>query len=158
MLLLEDPPSAEVAGQKDPMWRILKTDEYERRFKRYNKKRKNQLDAVLNNADRFFTLLRSGKPPRPLPCGFLRDEGLGILRVSESGGGSNVAATRLYVYPDATVDILYFLTIGDKATQGDDIRNCKRFVNQIQADPSLGDEQNDEHEEDEDPPDDEGHG
>jgi hypothetical protein len=89
------------------------------------------------------TLLGRGTKLRPLPYGFLRDEGLGVLRISESGTAANVAATRLYIYPDVDTEILYVLTIGDKSTQDEDIELCKSFARQIKANPSLGEKQDD---------------
>jgi len=119
------------------MWRILKTGEFERRYKRYDKKKRQQLLAVTNNLARFVTLLNAGRKPKPLAYGFLRDEGLGILRISEAGSAARVAATRLYVYPDAEREDLYLLTIGDKNSQSDDIESCKRFVKKLRADQDL---------------------
>lgn len=129
------------------MWRVWPTVDYERRHKRYSKKKLGQLNAILNNLDRFLNVLRAGRKPKPLPYGFLRDEGLGILRISEAGSESKVAATRLYVYPDPDNEILFLLTIGDKSTQSDDIKLCKAYVRKIQADPSLGGMQDDGDEE-----------
>lgn len=120
------------------MWKTLTTPVFERRFKHYEKKKKNELFAVTNNLDRLVNSLESGKQPNPSIFGFLRSEGSNILRISEAGPGPRVAATRLYVYPDAEKDELHLLTIGDKNTQSEDILYCKSYVKELRADPSLG--------------------
>jgi len=119
------------------MWGILKTDQYLRRYKRYDKKKKNELNAVLNNLDIFLVSLRSGKKPKPLIYGFLHGEPSDVIAIDQTGG-QNLAATRLYVYPDVETETLYLLTLGDKSTQEADIQDCKQFVKQIRADPNRG--------------------
>ena len=122
------------------MWSLSKTDEFERRHKLYSKKKKLQLMAVLNNLEKLLTHLKTGRKPKPFVYGFLRSEPAGIIAIDEAGGGSNVAATRLYVYPDDATETLYLLTIGDKQSQHEDIQRCKAFVKEIQANPDCGDD------------------
>jgi hypothetical protein len=131
------------------MWGILTTDHYLRRCKRYDKKKKNELLAVLNNLDIFLMSLRSGKKPKPLIYGFLHGEPSGVIAIDQTGG-VKLAATRLYVYPDTETETLYLLTLGDKSTQEADIQDCKRFVKQIQADPNCGRAQDHGHDEEND--------
>jgi hypothetical protein len=131
------------------MWGILKTDQYLRRHKRYDKKKKNELLAVLNNLDIFLKSLHSGKKPKPLIYGFLHGEPSDVIAIDQTGG-AKLAATRLYVYPDAETETLYLLTLGDKSTQGADIRDCKRFVQQIKADPNCGRARDHEYDEESD--------
>ena len=123
------------------MWGVLKTRQYERRLKQYEKKKnkKPQLAAVLNNLEIFQKSLMAGKKPKPFVYGFLRTEPSDVIAITEQGGGANIAATRLYVYPDTETETLYLLTLGDKSTQSDDIRDCKDFVKQIRANPNTGD-------------------
>ena len=125
------------------MWGILKTDEYDRRYKRYDKKKRRELIAVLNNLDIFLRSLNSGKKPKPLIYGFLHGEPSGVIAIDQTGADGKVAATRLYVYADAETETLYLLTLGDKSSQSDDVLNCKRFVKQINADPNFGGERDD---------------
>ena len=49
------------------------------------------------------------------------------------GGGPNLAQTRLYIYPDLAARELHFLTIGDEATQKDDIQFCRSFVTKLRG-------------------------
>ena len=115
------------------MWGVLKTDQYERRLKRYHKKKHAQSMAVLNNLDIFLKALNSGKPPKPLIYGFLHGEPSDVIAIDQTGG-VKLAETRLYVYPDRETETLYLLTIGDKQTQAEDIRDCMAFVKQIKSD------------------------
>jgi hypothetical protein len=132
------------------MWGILKTDEYERRYKRYDKKKSKELIAVLSNLDIFLMSLRSGRKPKPFAYGFLHVEPSDVIAIDQTGNEGKVSATRLYVYPDTETETLYLLTIGDKSSQKDDIQNCKRFVKQIKAEPNCGGTQADEQDDNED--------
>lgn len=115
------------------MWGIFKTDHYERRLKRYEKKKNKRLElaAVLNNLDIFLKSLQAGKTPKPFAYGFLHSEPADVIAIDQKGAGAKIAATRLYVYPDMQTETLYLLTLGDKATQPADIEDCKTFVKQI---------------------------
>lgn len=129
------------------MLKLRTTDRYETRARRYRKKKTHQLTAVLSNLQTLQAYLESGKRLRPLAFGFLREEGDGVLRISEAGAPSNVAATRLYIYHDAETETLYLLSLGDKSTQSDDIHECRGFAKWIRLNPSVGDGATDEHEE-----------
>lgn len=114
------------------------TNRFEARAKTYAKKHKNELNAVINNLARLERLLNEGKPLRPPPCGFLKDEGGGVMRISEAGGGGNLAATRLYIYVVEVAEVIYLLSLGDKNTQQEDITECKDLVRQIRGRPKPG--------------------
>lgn len=119
------------------MWKTMRTDHYDRRFKRYAKKKQDELAAVLNNLEVFQKSLQSGKPPKPLVYSFLHGEPSEVIAVTQ-GTKSNLAATRLYIYVDTASETVYLLTLGDKSTQRDDIQDCKRFVKQLKDNPGLG--------------------
>jgi hypothetical protein len=119
------------------MWVIQKTDCYERRHRHYSKKKKRELLSVLNNLDIFLASLRSGRKPKPFAFGFLHVEPSDVIAIAQTGG-PNLAATRLYVYPDTETETLYVLTVGDKSTQPKDIQDCKEFVKQIRGEPNKG--------------------
>jgi len=118
------------------MWTIIRTDAYARREKWYAKKRPRELAAVERNLLRFARALEAGVPPRPPAFGYLHAEPAGVVAVDQTGG-VKLAATRLYTYPDASRRRLYLLTIGDKASQGGDIEDCRRFAAGILADPDV---------------------
>ncbi len=122
------------------MWGFIKSRQCDRRLKQYrkSKNKKAQLNAVLNNLDLFQKSLISGRKPRPPIYGFLHEEPAGFFAITEQGGGANVAATRLYVYPDTETETIYLLTLGDKSTQTEDISHCKILVKDIRANPDKG--------------------
>jgi hypothetical protein len=81
----------------------------------------------------------AGKKPKPFVYNFLHPEPSDVIAIDQKGAGANIAATRLYVYPDTQTETLYLLTLGDKSTQSDDIQDCKAFVKYIRANPNTGD-------------------
>ena len=118
------------------MWTLEPTDEYARRFRKYekDKKRRRELAAVLHNLDRYVAALNAGvKPLQLLGAGFVHDERQGVVAMGEEGGGKGLAATRLYVYPDTESQVLHLLSLGDKNTQAEDVKTCHRFVAQLRA-------------------------
>jgi hypothetical protein len=123
----------------DFMWVIQTTAEYLVRSKRYEKKRWRELEAVLDNLDTFVKTLQNGVKSGQIKFGFIHPEPHGVLALDQKGGGSNLAQTRLYVYPDEEKEVLYLLTLGDKQSQRADIQFCKTCVLQLRG----GDEQTD---------------
>ena len=113
------------------MWTLVNTDEYERRHKRFEKKRPRELAAVLDNLDTFFTALKAGAKPQQIRMGCIHAEPHGVLALDQKGGGKNLAQTRLYIYPDADGEIVYVITLGGKDTQAEDIKTCGEFVEQL---------------------------
>src|SRR5262245_11292227 len=105
------------------MWTLLPSDDYNRRFKWYEKKRRRELQAILYNLDTFFKALAAGAKPQQVRAGFVHPEPHGVLAILEKGGGGNLRPTRLYVFPDEDEQVLHLLTIGDKQSQGADIAN-----------------------------------
>ena len=81
--------------------------------------------------------------------GFLHAEPSGVIAIDQTGG-VKLAATRLYVYLEVETETLYLLTLGDKSTQKDDIKDCKSFVKQIKDDPDDGGIEDHENNEDDD--------
>lgn len=123
------------------MWTTWETDRYKQRYKSFerNKGQRAAFVSVLSNMLKLFNALKLGVPLNQARYGFLKPEGGGVLRIGEAGP-RNVAATRLYVYPDEENEVLFLLSIGDKNTQSRDIKECKGFTKAIQADASIGQE------------------
>ncbi len=113
------------------MWKIEVTDDYNRRFKWFLKKRPRETRAVLDNLDTFFNTLITGAKPQQIKAGFIHPEPCGVLAFDQKGGGPNLAQTRLYVYPNSATEILYLITLGDKGSQHDDVQCCKAFVAEL---------------------------
>ena len=115
------------------MWTLRYTDEFERRRKRYAKKRGRELRAVLGNLDVLVESLNEGGKPQQAKFGFIHPEPLGVLAIEQKGGGKSLTETRLYVFPDESGGVLYAITLGDKQSQADDIETCKQFVRDLRS-------------------------
>lgn len=81
-------------------------------------------------------ILNYGKRINEIKFGWLHKETRGILAITEKGGHqeiklSKIKAGRLYIYPDEEKKILYLLTIGDKNSQENDIKECVSLLNKL---------------------------
>lgn len=112
-------------------WRQRPTEDFGRRFGRYEKKHRRELEAVLRNLARYMEALNVGANPLQVKFGFIHSEGKGVVAIGENGGGRSLAATRLYVYPDATERVLHLLILGDKRCQTEDIQFCHECVDKL---------------------------
>ena len=113
------------------MWKLVLTDEYERRHKRYEKDHPRELQAVLDNLDTYFKSLEAGIKPLQIRHGFMHNEPLGVVAIDQKGGGKSLAQTRLYVYPDTEAEILFIITLGDKRSQKNDLETCRSFISNL---------------------------
>jgi len=111
-------------------WVIGTTGKYEKTHKEYAKKCPNELKAVLNNLDTYFTSLKALGHPLQIKAGFIHDEPRGVKAIDQKGGDqkTKLKQTRLYIYPDCDDKILYLILIGDKNSQKRDIKYCLDFV------------------------------
>ncbi len=110
------------------MWALDPRDEYERRLKKWPKKHKRELAAMLHNLDTFLKALQGGQKPAAAKFGFIHPEPCGALAVDQKGAGSGVKECRLYIYPDEVHECVRLMTLGDKDSQPEDIQTCKNFV------------------------------
>lgn len=114
------------------MWQLEPTEDYERRFRWYEKKRRRELEAVLRNLQTYMEALRAGNKPMQIKFGFVHVEPNGVFAIDQKGGVGKLAQTRLYVYPNTDTEILHLLTLGGKGyEQRTDIQLCKDFVAQL---------------------------
>jgi hypothetical protein len=104
------------------------SDEYERRLKRYQKKRPRETKFVHDKFDSFMAALNAGARPEDVQTGFVHPEPGGVLAITEKGAGRNAIPLRLYIYPDNTNHIMYVITLGDKQSQSDDLLFCKNSL------------------------------
>jgi hypothetical protein len=109
-------------------WHLVKTDLYERRFKEFQKRRKEALKAVLRNLERFWEMLEARPQARLITANFIHDERHGVISLDQQGYRPKQPATRLYLYPQQNSCTLYAITIGDKRTQAADIKDCHKFI------------------------------
>jgi hypothetical protein len=122
------------------MWKLILTDEYERRHKRYEKDHPRELQAVLDNLDTYFKSLEAGIKPLQIRHGFMHNEPLGVVAIDQKGGGKSLAQTRLYVYPDTEAEVLFVITLGDKCSQKNDLETCRSFVSNLRKKKKDSDE------------------
>lgn len=116
-------------------WRIENTDQYERDYKNYEKKHKEELKAILNNLDSYYRALKECGSPILVKAGFVHNEPMGIKALDQKCGGikGKLKATRLYIYPNIEENILMLLAIGDKQAQGRDVEQCKKRVKALRG-------------------------
>ena len=116
------------------MWNLQPETEYEKLVKKWPKKYRRELEAMLDNLDTFHKALCQGMSLEQIPFGFVhQDEPKGILLIDQKGAGSGVRQTRLYIYPDATMKILHLITVGfkEKHLQRKDIQYATEFVDSL---------------------------
>jgi len=113
------------------MWKLMESEEFQRRHKRYVKDHPRELAAMLDNLDTYFQSLVSGIKPLQIQHGFMHHEPQGVVGIDQKGGGKNLAQTRLYVYPDVESETLHLLTLGDKRSQKTDLAYCRKAVSAL---------------------------
>lgn len=114
-----------------PMWTIETTTQWEKDQKWYEKKRPDELAAVLRNLKRYLALLNCSKNSKCAEAGYLHKEPADVVAVDQRGGGGNLEETRLYTYASDQTHHLYLITIGNKQYQYSDIEYCKAFVHSL---------------------------
>ena len=112
-------------------WTLRTTDKYDIKLKRYVKKNRKILKALLNNLDTYFETLEDLGSPQNITSKFVHKEPRGVKAIDQSGSKEKLKETRLYIYPDATKKILHLITIGDEGTQSKDVEFCSSYVKEI---------------------------
>lgn len=110
------------------MWQLVPTEEFGRRLRRHVKKHPREAKFTLDNLDTFKRTLDAGTHSQQIRLTYVHPEPGGVLAITERGAGKNAIPLRLYVYPDNESRILHLLTLGDKASQHEDILSCKAWV------------------------------
>ncbi len=115
-------------------WTIFPSELYLRKQKWFEKKDKDVIVALMTNWARVFGALNDG-----VPLGEVRKRGKvrgggdrGLLEIDQRGRG-NLPEARLYVYPDNETRTLYFITMGYKDAQDTDLKDCKRYIDKLEA-------------------------
>lgn len=110
-------------------WKYQPVDGFRGRLERVRKDYPKETKAVFVNLDRFLGLLNQGVLPREIKAGFIHHERKGVVAIDQSGCDGSAAQVRLYIHSrDFTV---YLITIGDKASQKNDIRTSQKFVSDL---------------------------
>ena len=113
------------------MWKVEPTTTFQKDLKFYAKRHPRELAAVLRNVDRYLAQLNCSPNSKAVQAGYLHSEPMGVVAVDQKGGGSNLQETRLYTIADEVQNVLYLITIGNKAEQPTDIEFSKEFVKSI---------------------------
>jgi hypothetical protein len=87
-----------------------------------------QLKAVFRNLQRLLEMLEVQPKVHLITANFIHDEHHGVISIDQQGYKPKQPATRLYVYPQQKSCTLYVITIGDKRTQKQDIKDCHKFI------------------------------
>lgn len=117
-----------------PNWQLSASDAYERAHRYYEKKHPRELQAVLNNLDRYLIALNAGAKPQFIVAGYIHPEPKGVKALDQHGkGNGNLAETRLYVFPQEGECLLHLITIGDKRSQPADLDLANSFVSRLKG-------------------------
>lgn len=111
------------------MYRILLDLAEKNKLKKYEKRHRAEYASCFVNLGDVKAFLDEGLGVQQIQRCFsaFRSEGEGVFRVGQTGV-VGARETRLYVYIQIVEEQIFILTIGDKDTQSDDIRRCKRIV------------------------------
>lgn len=114
-------------------WQIVPTTQWEKDKKWYEKKRPNELAAVIQNLGQYLKYLRQFPNSKAFMAGFMHTEQAGVIALDQSGGGKGLEETRLYVYADDGSRSVYIITVGNKDSQSSDVLMAKEFVEQLRG-------------------------
>ena len=113
------------------MYKKEQTDQFNNRFKKFEKQSSDSLKYVLVKLGVLFKALECDGKIESLSYNFLRYERDGVYAVRCSSKGKR--PLRLYIHLHLSSETIYLLTLGDKNTQSDDIRWCASIVKEIKA-------------------------
>lgn len=113
------------------MWVLRPLPDLAQRLARFKKRWNHEVVNTLDNLDTVLKALRTGaKPMQIKQLGFAHSEPSGIIAVDQRGKGKGAKPKqlRLYVYPEEGSQVLYAITLGDKDSQTEDIKESVKFV------------------------------
>ena len=116
-------------------WKIEPSGIFERKLNQYRKKHPNETKNALLNLDRYKDALDAGTKPAQIQGGFIHSEPHGVVAVDQRGARKGSKGTprqtRLYIYAYVQEEVLYLITIGDKKSQTQDLKDCEEFINSL---------------------------
>ena len=119
-------------------WSQEPSSNFRSKFRKFEKKHKNEAVNLINNLDTVFETLQSGVPMSKIRAGYIHNERRGVLAVDQRvmTGGSKVGKrgmkeSRLYFYPDEENHVLHLITIGDKKSQSVDVNESHAYVEKL---------------------------
>ena len=117
------------------MWTIEPSTQWQKDQKWYDKKRPNELAAVVRNLERYLALLNVSKNAKCVEAGYLHNEPGGVVAIDQKGFSGNLRETRLYTFAIDTTKTVHLITIGDKDSQHSDIEYSKHIIKQFEGEP-----------------------
>jgi hypothetical protein len=120
------------------MWTLNPLPNVQKRLERFKKKWPRELENVFVNLAKLKQALDLDAKPEQVKQEFSFVHGnyeLGVLSIDQRGKnkGAKPKPFRLYVYPDEVTQTLHIITLGDKDTQPDDVKEAKAFVQGLLA-------------------------
>lgn len=112
-------------------WSIVPLPAFAKRLEKLEKKWRHEILNVLDNLDTVVKTLNAGARPTQIKqFGFAHSEPQGIIAIDQKGRGkgAKLKPFRLYTYCDETSRSVFLITLGDKPTQPDDIKESVAFV------------------------------
>lgn len=110
------------------MWSAEPTSQWLKDLKFWEKKHLRETAAMLNNLERYLSLLKCSPNSRSVAAGYLHPEGAGVVAIDQKGGGPSLQESRMYTYSDDRAKVVYLITIGNKKTQPRDVKFSRKFV------------------------------
>lgn len=118
------------------MFELLPSEVYKRRLKEYCKKHPEELKRCFDNLDKYLEYLNIGIKPGLITkshLGSLHIEPHGIRAVDQKGGGGKLKETRLYFFTEEETKTVHLITIGNKNSQSEDIKETKQYLKKIKS-------------------------
>lgn len=107
------------------IWVVRKDYADINRFKKYGKKHHNEVVSCTENLEHLEKFLNNGGTlQQAMKFAYFGSEGNDVYRIGQTRLKS-AKETRLYIYAKIVGPEIQVLTIGDKDTQKEDIKNCK---------------------------------
>lgn len=119
------------------MWEIVDPDDdaYYASLQKLNKKYPSEFAEAFKHLKELCTFLNSGMPlPDVLRLKWVHHKySLGMKSLA-GGGRKGQAALRLYIFPDNKNSLIIVLGIGDKSSQGQDVKKAEKVLAEYLAD------------------------
>ena len=115
-------------------WGLEESPFFASKFRRYLKKHPNEVAAAMDNLDTYMHALRMGVKPAMIRAGFIHPEKMGgVVAIDQKGAPGKPKQTRLYIIAVEKEATLFLITIGDKNSQSQDIKDCREFVKSLRG-------------------------
>ena len=114
-----------------PDWVLERSELFERRFRQYQKKHRAETIATLVNLEKYLAALNAGAKPGIIHKSFVHYEPQGVVAIDQKGAKGGSRETRLYTYAVEVGCVLHLITMGDKKTQKQDLKDCNEFVRSL---------------------------